>query len=132
MAANDFIQWALDPARPVEEAYVAECLLGPALGRWRYEHKVSVPFDWEKISAARKQRKLNPAYRPTLDPQDVKRAAECLSSVESLNLGNSDDRPIRLLAGIEFVPNLKTLFLHGVGVRGWARLAALTPLAVLP
>ena len=126
--SGDFVHWALDPARSLEETYLVECLLGPGLGHWRHQHKIQQPFDWERIQAERKQRRLNPAYRPVLVREDVERAAQGLPNVTFLNLSDSTDRPVRTLAGIEFAPNVATLFIHSEGVSDWSPLAALPKL----
>ena len=121
-----FIQWALDPARTVEEQYVVECMVPTAMSWWRHQQKLPpVPTDMEKWQADKKQRKLNPAYRPTLNPEDVKCAAHGIDLPTWLNLGDSDDRPIRTLAGVQFATGATHVNVHGEGVSDWSPLGAL-------
>ena len=123
---QDFTSWALDPVRTLEEQFVAERLVEQGLGFWRHQHNLPAPpFNYEKLSAERKQRALNPAYRPVLRREDVVRAAEGLPAVTSLNLSDSNDRLVRTLQGAQFVPNVQTLFIHSEGIDDWSALAAL-------
>jgi hypothetical protein len=121
-----FIQWALDPARTIEEQYVVECMLPHAVGWWRHQQKLpALPSDYKENQAKKKLRKLNPAYRPTLNPEEVKCAAHGLDLPPNLDLGDSDDRPVRTLAGAQFATGATYVRVHGEGVSDWSPLGAL-------
>ena len=78
MTADQFIQWALDPARNVEELFCAELMVEQGLMFWRAKNLPQGTRNYtEEMAQSTKRRELrrfNPAYRPVLRREDVERA----------------------------------------------------------
>ena len=109
MNAHDFIAWALDPKRTDEEAYFAELLTERGFEAWCSKNIKGWYHHWQDDEEKHRLRRLNPAHRAELEPQDVERAAQMLPTISYLHLGNYTDRPVRDLSGLRFVPQLKHL-----------------------
>ena len=109
MNAQDFISWALDPKRTDEEAFFAELLTERGFEAWCSKNIKGWYLDWRDDQEKHRRRRLNPAHRAELEPRDVERAAQMLPTITYLRLGNSYDRPLRDLSGLQFVPHLKHL-----------------------
>ena len=112
MNAQDFIAWALDPKRSDEEAYFAELLTERGFAEWCSKNIKGWYHDWRDDEEKHRLRRLNPAHRAELEPQDVERAAQMLPTITLLRLGSFGDRPVRDLSGLRFVPQLKHLYVE--------------------
>ena len=75
MNAEAFIQWALDPARTVEERFTLELIVEQGLSYWDAQHQTHTPIDWDARRERERQRSLNPAYQPKFSERDVRRHA---------------------------------------------------------
>src|SRR3954452_9835092 len=65
----DFIQWVTDPARTNDELFTVEILVeGVRAFNWPFNH-VDNTFAGQRERA--RERKLNPAHRPALHPDEL-------------------------------------------------------------
>jgi hypothetical protein len=119
-----FINWALDPARTVEERYTVEELVEVGVGRWNAQRKIYEQESWDDRMARQRERKLNPAYQPAYDRRQLEQTAEALATNEQW-LGHSD-RPLRSIEVLRFFPALREITLHDTAVED------LSPLTELP
>lgn len=127
MNTEAFIRWALDDARTVEERYTTELLVERGLSWWKSRHKIFEPTNYEAQSERRRQRAFNPAYDPRYTEQAVTRAAEAFAEIKSWShFCGYDERPIRDLQVLRFLPQLEDVQLRGTEI------ADLSPLAELP
>lgn len=113
-SADVFFAWATDPSRTLEERYGILQLLEFVYARhYRGEDKPS--FNFEADQLRREARRFNPAYQPVLDPQRVRLVATLLHLVQSVEFNNyRNDRPIRDLSVLRFLPWLQSLTLQGI------------------
>jgi hypothetical protein len=111
MNPEDFIRWALDDARTLEERYATELLIEDAESRWNSVHQTGVWTRWEETAALQRERFLNPAYQPAYSEQSVRRAAEILPTMTTWRLTSSshNERPVRDMAVLRFLPALEDL-----------------------
>jgi len=113
--AESFIDWALNPARTLEERFatltvVEMCVIWDEVRRKVHCH------DYETRRAMWEARRLNPAYVPLLREEEVRITAGQLEGLTSYSTNLSGDRPIRDLGVLRFMPNLETLSLSGCEV----------------
>ena len=124
--AEDFRDWAVDRTRTNEELFLAELLLEAGHTQWRRIKNCRYEAtDYDADCAMRKRRKLNPAYRACLDPEQLAQTVEAWAEVKTVQCSVFDDRPVRDLAALRFFPHLETLDLR-------SELSDLAPLAALP
>ena len=110
--SDHFLDWARNPSRTLEERYGIVRLLEEVYRRY-YRGKDKDPFDWQSIQRTREARKFNPAYDPQPDLPKLRIVAELLPQVEALHFDSfGDDRPLRNLAFLAFVPQLQELKLR--------------------
>lgn len=127
MAAEEFIQWALDSRRTDDEAYFAERVVELGVARWHWHHAGRMPSSYiHSLMDYKKERRRNPAHRVVLERSDVERAIEALSKDPELSLLCFEDRPIRDISGLRFFPYLRKLFSESTEITD------LTPLAAVP
>jgi len=125
--AEDFLSWALSADRNLEERFLVELLLEKGLDSWRI--RTGQPHDpglWQKSRDRKKARMFNPAHRPEIRSADLECALPFILGFETLELGGHDDRPVRDLGGLRFLPALTSLKLTD------CELSSLTPLLDLP
>lgn len=115
-SADVFFAWATDPSRSLEERYGILQLLEFVYARhYRGEDKVSRSFEADQVR--REARRFNPAYQPVLDPQRVRIVATLLHQVQSVEFNNyRNDRPIRDLSVLRFLPWLQSLNVQGIEI----------------
>ena len=108
---QDFIAWALDPKRTLEEAFFAEVLVDQGVQHWEHKQKIYRPGNWEAQQERGRARRLNPAHRAQLSRPDLDKAAEVLREMSrfSYSAGWDSDRPLRNLSGLQFLPGLHHL-----------------------
>lgn len=125
--AEKFRAWVLDPARTNDELLPVVYLVSWGRMLWGQQHKDPQNIDYDAARAERKRRRLNPASRPVIDPQELTATLEVWSTVTKLatNWG-AGDRPVRSLAALCFLPQLWEVSLAEV------ELPDLSPLAGLP
>jgi hypothetical protein len=110
MDDDDFIRWAFDDARTLEERYATELLVEHALIRWHAKHQTGHFTRWELVVERKRQRFLNPAYQPEYSEENVRRAAEILPELTEWELAaRYQERPVRDMAVLRFLPALQTL-----------------------
>lgn len=124
---ENFISWALDDARTVEERYLVELLVEQGVGRWNSHHKNYKYDTLDVIMERKRQRAFNPAYEPSYSEDSLRKSVEVFPEFTSWNFHCSlDERPLRDIKALRFLPNLETLQLHSTQV------ADLSPLTELP
>lgn len=121
---QDFVDWVCDPARTNDELFTVELLIE------QRRHSPDWPFpqgrlDFDSQFATKKERGLNPAYRPGLREGELQQLWAQRDKVTAFTGGHSPDRMVRDLTALAFFPALS----H-VGVYG--DLLDLSPLAALP
>jgi len=126
MKPEDFIGWALDPNRSIEEAYFAELVTEQGYDAWCTKHIKGWYRNWEERAEKHRKRRLNPAHRVQLEPQEVERAVLMLAEHNYLGLANSQERPVRDITGLRFFPQLRKLRI------GCGEIVDLAPLTALP
>lgn len=113
-SADGFYAWATDPSRTLEERYGILQLLEFVYAR-HYSGEDKPSYNFEADQLRREARRFNPAYQPLLDPQRVRLVASLLPQVQSVEFNHySNDRPIRDLSFLRFLPWLQTLNVQGI------------------
>lgn len=111
--AEEFKKWTLDRSRTNEELYLAELLIEDGHARWRSIKQCPfVPYDYDAERKRRKQRALNPAYRPRLDQEKLAHTVEAWPELKRLSNNHNDDRPVHDLTALRFFPNLEAVDLR--------------------
>lgn len=132
MESETFIRWALDGARTVEERYVVELLVEQGVSWWNSRHKIYRHESIDQTIERKRQRALNPAYEPRYSEESVRKAAEEFPRFTSWTFwGGMDERPVRDLAALRFLPNLEQLHVNGGEVTDLDVLAGLPKLRQL-
>src|SRR6266446_6986537 len=110
MDPEDFIRWALDDARTLEERYTTELFVEDAESTWNVVHKTGRFTPWEEKAERDRQRFLNPAYQPQYSERSVRHAAEMipLRTRWSIRPGYRE-RPVRDIAVLRFFTALEIL-----------------------
>jgi hypothetical protein len=129
--ADNFQRWALDPARTREERFSVELLNERFLNAWRQRHQLPVQYHHEADRLRRKERQLNPAHEPHYTAEEVARTAEVLDALTALSFSHDDDRPLRDLQFLRFLPGLKTLSLTSTQITDWQPITHLRALESL-
>lgn len=128
---SDFVSWVLSSERSQDEACAAESLITAALGHWRRLKGISFSEPYEVVKERAEARRLNPAYRPVFDEDEVANAAEVLPELQVWNTGVYDDRPVRSLSVLQWAPELTELNLRLTEIHDWSPLELVPKLEVL-
>jgi len=132
MDSEDFIRWALDDARTVEERYTTELLVEQGVNWWNSRHKIYKGRSIDETIELNRQRALNPAYEPRYSEDSVRKTAEELPRMTSWNFfGGLDERPVRDFTVLKFLPNLENLSAGDSEVTDLSVLAEMPKLRVL-
>jgi hypothetical protein len=130
MNSEEFIAWALDPSRTVEETFTAELLTEYGLMYWMARN---IPHgqrnhrsEMDVAAKRREHRRYNPAYVPVLRREDVERAAQYLGEVNYWSHMASYDRALGDLQALKVLTTADNIHLNDV------LNADLSPLAELP
>lgn len=129
--ADDFKHWALDPARTNDELFTVELLIEWGRVAWGWKHQNPKPFDYPGKAAREEERKMNPAYRPELNPEWLDATVECWAELKMLYGQHYKDRPVRDLAALRFFPHLEKVTLDPGELVNMAPLAGLRGLQQL-
>jgi hypothetical protein len=122
--ADDFIRWVSDPSRTTEELFTVEVLLERVRdAQWPFRY-VDTGLDAEMERA--RERKLNPAYRPSLHLDELRELARRAEKVKYFSGAYGEDRPLRDLKAFRFFPYLEQLSVQSSDVTDF------TPIASLP
>jgi hypothetical protein len=122
---EDFKKWALEPTRTNDELFTVELIIEWGRVVWGWKHQQPKMHDWDKEQAHRKERRLNPAYRPQLNREYLDATVEVWSEMTKLHYMSWEDRPIRDLSALRFFPHLEELHLND------AEIADLSPISAL-
>lgn len=111
-----FLTWASDSSRTLEERYGILRLIEYVYDRcYRGEDKPQRNYEADRLRS--EDRRYNPGYVPVLDPKLLEIAAGLLPGLTSLELDyHGDERPIRDLGVLEFLPDLEKLKLKDVEI----------------
>jgi hypothetical protein len=120
---GDFLTWATDKSRSVEELFGIELLAEQCAPHWNHKHSVQVPFNWELIRLTRKNRQLDPRYKPQLTRTRLEQTAEVLDKITSFSTNPGDDRHLRDLSFLRYCENLTALHLFHCEITDWSALA---------
>lgn len=132
MHSEDFVCWALDEARTVEERYTTELLVEQGVRWWNSRHKIYKNRSLDETMELKRQRALNPAYQPRYSEESVRKTAEELPRMTLWNFwGGLDERPVRDLTALKFLPNLENLSAGDNDVTDLSVLAEMPKLRVL-
>lgn len=114
MDAEQFVKWALDDARTVEERFATELVLEQGVYRWNAKRKIYERDSIEQRMERNRQRALNPAYEPRYTEDAVRKTAEMLDTFTSWwHSGMYDERPIRDIGVFRFFQALEDVSLSG-------------------
>jgi len=135
MTPEEFITWALDPARTVEEKFTVEVLTEHGLSQWKARNVPLKQRDFcKEMDRAEKRRELrqhNPAYVPQLRREDVERAAPMLAISNYWSHMGSWDRKLGDLTALKVMQRAENLHVNDVDGADLAPLAALPALKAL-
>lgn len=111
---DDFLTWAEDPARTLEERYGILRLV-----EYTWHHCYRSPdkpmFDWQAMRKVKEKRYFNPAWQPRIDPWQLRVTANLLPQIARLAFdAHTEDRPLRDLSFLAFLPDLAELALAGI------------------
>jgi hypothetical protein len=126
-AMEDFIRWALDPVRTVEQRYVIELLVEDAVPAYHSRRRNFSYYQghYERRRVRERQRELNPAYEPRYSADDLEKAAEVLAEQKEWRPSHTAKRPIRDVSVFPWLPMLESLDIGG-------EVTDLAPLAEIP
>ena len=110
MNPEAFIDWALDPARTLEERYSTELLVEFGVMVWNGQRQIFEHESPEARMARNRERKLNPAYEPRFSEESLAKTASVLPTMKGWHVFS--DRPVRSLALLRFLPALERLNLQ--------------------
>lgn len=114
--SEDFLAWAADPARSVEERY-GIVRLTEYVYRNCYQGADKVSPGFEEERQMREDRCYDPAYDPVPDPAMLRITAGFLPILTKLELETHlTDRPIRDLGVLAFVPGIQELKLRDIEI----------------
>lgn len=114
MDAEQFVRWALDDSRTVEERYATELVLEQGVSRWNSRHKIYEHESFEQRTERKRQRALNPAYEPRYTEESVRKTAEVLDSFTVWwHSQMYDERPIRDISVFRFFQATEDITLTG-------------------
>ena len=114
-------------AHTVEERFGAEVILEQIHRAFFSKQGWQWTATWEEDRQRKKARRLNPAYQPQI-PYGIlrERIASIADEITTLHVDSSEDRLVRDVSFLQFLPNLKSLHLTG------GALHSLAPLRELP
>jgi hypothetical protein len=128
---RDFLTWAVDSSRTVEELFGIELLVEQCEPHWNHKHGVQTDFNWEAIRLARKNRQLDPRYKSKLTRTRLEHTAEVLDQLTSFSTNVTDDRPLRDISFVRYCGNLTAVHLYTCEISDWSALADLPALDTL-
>lgn len=108
-ASDHFAAWACDPKRTVEERFSAELLIEQTHSLWCQKHGIKHEVNYQAEQLRKKERSLDPAYKPEYSREHAEHAEEVLPQLKILHFGHFDDRPLRDLSFLRFCPPLDSI-----------------------
>lgn len=112
--ADDFLSWAADPSRTLEERYGILRLTEAVYDRY-YTGPDKQHLSVEASISRREDRRYNAAYEPVIDADKLHITADLLPKVTELAFHNFGvDRCLGDLSFLRFVPGLTRLTLEGL------------------
>jgi hypothetical protein len=117
------MQWVSDPARTSDELFTVEIILEGVRGyNWPF-HYVDKGFEAQR--ERRRERKLNPAHRPALHPNELRELNNRRDTLQNFSGAYGEDRPLRDLKALSFFPALESLSVESSDVTDFTPLAGL-------
>ncbi|MBE2287244.1 MAG: hypothetical protein IAE77_27565 [Prosthecobacter sp.] len=114
--ADDFLTWATDSSRTLEERFGILRLVECVYSRY-YRGPDKRPVNYEAERHRLEDRRYNAVFEPVWDDEDLRLAAGLLPQVLEIDLHQySNDRPLRDLGFLRFVPHLTSLKLAQIEV----------------
>ena len=113
--ASEFLGWAEDGARTEEERFGIVLFSEYVYRKFCWNAGLPAP-DFTEERRKREARRFNPAYVEEVPRWKLEFIAGKLGGLRELRMGNShDDRPLRDLSVLRFVPGLEELGLDSIG-----------------
>ncbi len=113
-SADDFLTWATDPSRTLEERFGILRLVEAVYPRY-YTGPDKQMTNYEAQRLEREDRRYNAAYEPVIDADKLRITADLLPKVTELAFHNfNSDRCLRDLSFLRFVPGVTRLTLEGL------------------
>jgi hypothetical protein len=132
MDPEAFVGWALDKSRTLEERYTTELLVERGVSFWNGRRQIYKRESLEETMERQRQRSLNPAYEPQYTEESLRKGFEGLRESKQFDSGgHSNNRPVRNIAALRFLPFLETLRLASCEVEDISPLSVLTNLQTL-
>ncbi len=114
--ADDFLAWALDSSRTLEERFGILRLIEAVYPRY-YSGPDKKPTNYEADRLRREDRSFNAAFVPAWDENDLRIIAKLLPQVLELDVHNyGAERPLRDLTFLRYLPGLTSLKIGQVEV----------------
>ena len=122
---ENFLKWVSNPARTNDELFTVELLLEQSRG-YGWPHQFVDPGIDARMQRA-KERRANPAYRPSLHLEELRTLIETAEKKTSFS-GGYGDRPLRDLSVLRFFPFLTNLSVQPSDVTDFTPVASLSRL----
>lgn len=122
---EEFVAWACDRGRTLEERYGVVRLIEATRHYWQRKHGIVEPTDIHAEIERQKRRGLDPTYKPKYTRAEAGRVAEVIPEVLHLSFHGTNDRPLRDISFLRFFPQVRNLSLSQTEI------ADLSPLAFL-
>lgn len=117
------MQWVSDPARTNDELFTVEILLeGVRAIKWPC-NRVDNSFAGRRERA--RERKLNPAHRPALHPDELRELIGRRDTIKLFSGAYGEDRPLRNLEALSFFPAIDSLSVQSSDVTDFTPLSSL-------
>lgn len=112
--SNAFLTWAGDSNRTLEERYGILRLV-EYVWHYCYRSPDKPMLDWRTMQKTKEKRLYNPAFQPQIDPRQLQVTADLLPEVSRVAFeAHAEDRPLRDLSFLAFLPNLQVFDLAGI------------------
>src|SRR4051812_28199919 len=105
MNTDDFVSWAMSPERTVEERFGVERAIEWGTVLERQQRGDPNHENWARKREIQNARRLNPAYEPKLNADEVRRGDIGLRTRNSYPNVSHQDRPMRDIGWIRFFPH---------------------------
>jgi hypothetical protein len=120
---ESFLDWVSDPARSNDELFPVEILLEHSRG-YQWPHEL-VDGSFEAQMERARQRKANPAHRPSLHLEELRTLIEQMDKKIVFSGAYGEDRPLRNLSALRFFPFLTNVSVQSSDVTDFRPIASL-------
>jgi hypothetical protein len=121
----------MSPERTVEERFGIEKAVEWGVILERNRRGLAARYNWEQLREIHKARRLNPAYVPVLDRDEVRSGDAGLRLRKEYSTHGYQDRPMRDLGWLRFFPDFEEVSLNEVEIEDYSPLTALLNLRKL-